>query len=62
MMGPCKGCKDRHPNCHSECDNYIKWKRLYWKVRREEQVENYIGYSDWLNKYKRRKSSAKKES
>lgn len=23
---PCKGCKDRHINCHSQCANYAKYR------------------------------------
>lgn len=60
MNGPCKECKKRHPNCHSTCEEYMQWKRAYWKVRREERVERDIGYSIWLNKYKRRKVDGKK--
>lgn len=61
MKGPCKDCKDRHPNCHSDCDAYINWKRLYWKVRKEEQIDEFIGYSSWLKDYKRRNKRGKKK-
>lgn len=54
MKGPCKNCEERHPNCHSKCKDYIEWKRLYWKVRKEEQTDERIGYSSWLKDYKRR--------
>lgn len=26
MIAPCKGCKDRSPECHGTCQNYIRWK------------------------------------
>lgn len=26
MIAPCKDCKERHINCHSECLEYKLWK------------------------------------
>lgn len=39
MMAPCKDCPKRHPNCHSECDEYIAFDN-YNKKRREERLKN----------------------
>lgn len=25
MRVPCANCKDRHAECHAECDRYLKW-------------------------------------
>lgn len=25
MKAPCKDCPNRHPNCHSECEDYIAY-------------------------------------
>jgi hypothetical protein len=27
MINPCKDCKDRHINCHAECEKYIQAKQ-----------------------------------
>lgn len=50
----CKGCEDRKPNCHSICDKYKDWVNLYHKVLSEERTERILGYSQWLNRRKRR--------
>jgi len=50
----CKGCVDREPNCHVTCQKYRDWLELYHKVKKEEKVEQRIGYSRWLEKYKHR--------
>lgn len=26
MTGPCKGCKERHMHCHSECSKYKEFR------------------------------------
>ena len=45
MEQPCRWCKDRHINCHSECDKYKEWRkeldRINYKRKRAERKERY---------------------
>ena len=36
LNGPCLNCEERHKNCHSECEKYIKYKAEAEKVREKE--------------------------
>lgn len=50
----CKDCKERKPNCHASCKRYKDWLDLYHQVKKEEKVEQVLGYSTWLEKKKHR--------
>lgn len=26
---PCKDCPDRHIGCHSDCERYLAWRKVY---------------------------------
>lgn len=45
-ISPCKDCKTRHSGCHSECSNYLDWKKEYSdqkeKICKEKQKNNLI--------------------
>jgi hypothetical protein len=45
MTAPCKDCSKRHPNCHSECEEYIAFDN-YNQKRREERVKH-LGDDDY---------------
>lgn len=30
---PCKGCRNRQPGCHGDCQDYMDWKAYIAKVR-----------------------------
>ena len=56
----CKGCKDRHLGCHSECEEYLEFdkqrkKELNNKLKKTEtDVWTYPKERDrrrWVNKY-----------
>ena len=32
---PCKDCGNRHINCHSNCQTYIKWRAAFEEKRNE---------------------------
>ena len=33
IICPCKGCTERHPKCHSECERGIAWKKAHEEQR-----------------------------
>lgn len=37
---PCKGCTDRHINCHSQCANYAEY-RTALQAQKEAQKADY---------------------
>ena len=45
---PCKACENRHPNCHSECDNYKSWKAD--KDKERETMHKQAKINDDINK------------
>lgn len=52
--GPCLGCKDRHPACHSGCSTYKDW-LTGLKARHEKEKQNTNPYS-----YTKERNIAKK--
>ena len=40
---PCRDCNDRHTECHSKCERYIKWKNerdeLQTKIRKARESD-----------------------
>jgi len=32
---PCKGCERRNADCHSVCEDYIKWKESGVEIKKE---------------------------
>lgn len=53
---PCKNCPDRHPGCHSTCEDYndVKQKRekLYKEERKRKAIECYAIENAQKNKMK----------
>lgn len=44
MKMPCKDCKERHLECHSNCDKYTEAKKelsKLKKIKREEKEKRY---------------------
>lgn len=39
MEAPCKNCKDRHCNCHSECKNYQSYNAMCKLIRNLKHKE-----------------------
>lgn len=37
---PCKGCEERHPGCHADCEGYLAWKAEY-QEKQETIKANY---------------------
>ena len=54
---PCKNCKDRHQNCHAECDRYIDWKK---KLAELKTTISHAKYEELL--YTRRPKTNKKNN
>lgn len=53
---PCKDCKDRQVNCHSNCKKYIEWSIKNEELRKkvlENKTRQYYGMTH-LNKLKRK--------
>lgn len=55
----CLNCKDRHENCHSTCEKYLKFKKELEEIneakRKHYDLKNYF-YSDrYRNSKKRRR-------
>jgi hypothetical protein len=55
MKAPCKDCTKRHPNCHSECEDYIAFDN-YNKMRRAERVKHIADNDHSPNRAKREKN------
>lgn len=53
---PCKGCKDRHVGCHSECNKYIEAKRKNEEIRATQEKESVLNESIYVLKNNRMKS------
>lgn len=44
-VSPCKGCKDRSPTCHGECEKYIEFqKQLDYEKEERRNKRIYEGY------------------
>jgi hypothetical protein len=39
---PCKGCTDRHDLCHSDCEQYLEFRRKYEAEKRAYEEEKTI--------------------
>ena len=37
---PCKGCADRYPACHGECENYKSWRERLDEVNQRRKEYN----------------------
>lgn len=35
---PCKDCKERHENCHSECEAYLEYNADREQIRKRKQA------------------------
>ena len=42
MNSPCLYCENRHFNCHSKCEKYVKFKSCF--KSRDSEAQEYIGY------------------
>ena len=40
MNAPCKGCPNRHPRCHGECERYLAFAEKKEKERMEKAKNN----------------------
>lgn len=43
---PCKDCECRHPNCHSECEDYIQYSRERTEILNKKSNEQHIIYDN----------------
>lgn len=57
MMCPCRGCKDRHANCHSECEAYKTWRIPLDGLRAEQARLRKVDEVIQAGKERRRKWS-----
>lgn len=39
LRGPCKGCPDKTPGCHSNCEKYIAYRICLDALREQEAQE-----------------------
>lgn len=39
MKQPCKGCKDRYPECHADCELYLEWNKEHLKENERRRRE-----------------------
>ena len=46
---PCKDCPDRHIGCHSDCERYLAWRKVY--DERNSKVFNERSKSRAVDKY-----------
>ena len=47
-VSPCKGCEDRRPACHGQCEKYISWKSTVDEInkrRREYNNKPFVQYN-----------------
>lgn len=48
MSFTCKGCENRHPGCHSECEKYkaekAAWDAQQAKIRKAKAVEDGLNH------------------
>ena len=45
MSEPCKNCPDRYLGCHSNCDNYKKFKEeIAERKRKQQRGREYFNY------------------
>lgn len=62
---PCKDCDERFVGCHSQCEEYKKWRSardeindIVQKAKTEERmiVEHFVDTCDAINRHIRRKN------
>ena len=47
---PCKGCSERYPGCHDNCENYKAWKSRLDEVnkrRKEYESKPFVKYNPY---------------
>lgn len=37
MLAPCKDCQARHPHCHSECPDYLEFKKAIEETHKKQR-------------------------
>lgn len=45
VINPCKDCKDRHINCHADCEKYIEAKQEHDKQQDEIRKSKFDDYN-----------------
>lgn len=59
---PCKGCEERHENCHSNCESYAKYKQekaefssiVFEQKKNTRRINSY--YAELDRKIKKKKA------
>lgn len=54
---PCKGCEERHPGCHAECESYKAWAEARQELNRRMRAEG----EDWRAYCAARKQNMRKK-
>lgn len=49
MKAPCKNCPDRHPNCHSHCEDYQAY-AAHNRAKNEQKVLRNTGIYETRHK------------
>jgi hypothetical protein len=47
LFSPCYGCKDRHDLCHSECEDYLTFRKKKDEENARRREDSDIGHALW---------------
>ena len=47
ISGCCKDCKNRHPLCHSKCEEYKEFKLKIEEVKKKKKYDSFNRSSGW---------------
>lgn len=50
MQSPCYNCERRHPNCHSECEEYAEFARERAEINAKKHEESRLLYDNEIVK------------
>ncbi len=53
LDSPCYKCPDRYPGCHSECDEYIEFRKSEDDLKKKDRTHRIAYYSDPYGKKRR---------
>ena len=56
LVGCCKGCKDRHVMCHSDCEIYKNFRLKLEEINKKRRYDNLVQDYGWGYTQRRRKS------
>lgn len=53
LKAPCRGCNKRYMNCHSECEDYIKFDKANEVIRQKKLKKIHEADAFYFNKLNR---------